>query len=248
MQIFVVGMRPLPWRFFEALHVRYSVAVYSLLKNPLRVTDNTQRILLIWAEKISLLFLKKFLVTAEQRFPLLVPVVLGGGFSSRERAEILRAGARECLPQTVSTDELVTRIMLLTGEHLSAPAHFQQGDFLFTYGEHIASYKNVRIPLNKKEALLLEALLKASPKLVAQPTLISHVWSDTEPPSSNSLEVYMSRLRRKIEKSFGLKLFETVKGIGYRVQRKEKPAGLTSRRGETGGGQKGAVEQHPQCA
>lgn len=187
------------------------------------MAENKQQILLIWAEQVSLLFLKKFLATVEQRFPLLIPVVLGGGFSSRKRAEILGAGARECLAQTVSTDELTARMALLAGKHLSAPAHFQHGKFLFTYGENIASYNDILIPLNKKEALLLETLLKASPKLVSQPALISHLWNETEPPSSNSVEVYMSRLRRKIEKPFGLKLFETVKGLGYRAHRPFNP-------------------------
>lgn len=216
MRVLVVGTYPLPWKFFQALHSRYSVTVKSLTQKPLRISGNKQHIVLIWAEKVSLLFVKKLLQTIEHRFPLAIPIVLGGGFCSKERAEILRAGARECLSHTISADEFVARIMLVCGERLDAPAHFQHKNFFFVYGEHIASCNNIRITLNKKEARLLEILLKAHPKIVPTSVLLSLVWSQSDPPLSNSLEVYMSRLRQKIEKPFGLQLFETVKGVGYR--------------------------------
>lgn len=144
---------------------------------------------------------------------------MGGKLTSPQRAQLLEAGARDCLSHTVCSAELLARIMLAGGESATTANNtcFECGDFRFEFGENIASYLGVVIPLNKKEALVLETLLQTPSKLVSKMTLYNQVWGPDELPNSNSLEVYMSSLRRKIERPFGFKLIKSVKGLGYRV-------------------------------
>lgn len=73
------------------------------------------------------------------------------------------------------------------------------------------------IPLQKKECVILELLLDASPKVVSRETLLEELWDDQSFVDENTLNVNMTRVRKKLG-DYGVKsTIETVRGSGYRL-------------------------------
>jgi DNA-binding response OmpR family regulator len=219
MKVLVVGMTPLPWKYYQALQSKHALQVSSVQKPFFKkIAKQGFDTTIIWSDKLSPLYTKKLCTHLHREFPALKTLVLGNHFSSLQRAELLLAGARDCMPDSVCTKELLARVRnahAAAGQHLQPPV-FSRANFQFRFKEKLATFDQTIIPLNKKETLLLNALLQKPDHVLSPQTLYSAVW-DSKPPSSNSLEVYICALRRKIEKPFGLKLLTTFKGRGYGV-------------------------------
>jgi two-component system copper resistance phosphate regulon response regulator CusR len=71
------------------------------------------------------------------------------------------------------------------------------------------------VPLTAKEYALLEYLLRRRGDVVSRADIAEHVWDDSFDPMSNLIEVYIQRLRRKIDDGFAVKLLHTRRGAGY---------------------------------
>ncbi|HKC88329.1 MAG TPA: winged helix-turn-helix domain-containing protein, partial [Blastocatellia bacterium] len=71
------------------------------------------------------------------------------------------------------------------------------------------------ISLTAKEYALLEFLARRAGQLVSRSEIAAHVWDDSFDPFSNTIEVYMNRLRRKIDDAHTVKLLHTRRGEGY---------------------------------
>lgn len=221
MKVLVVGLLPLPFTIYRILKSKYLVDVISLKKDFIASLSSHQyELILIWSEGLPLLFAKNIVRHALVRFPSLKILIFSASYSSAQRAELLLAGAKDCLAAGVSSAELLAKITLLAGKTQvnQFPPAFIRGEFAFDFTQNIASYRGVAIPLNKKEALVLSAVLKRSSTIISKQALYDSIWDSNTQPASNSLEVYVSSLRRKIEKPFGLKLLENVKSVGYRVK------------------------------
>ncbi|MCG3089564.1 response regulator transcription factor [Sporosarcina cyprini] len=77
--------------------------------------------------------------------------------------------------------------------------------------------RDLVIPLQKKECVILELLLDASPKVVSRETLLEELWDDQSFVDENTLNVNMTRVRKKLG-DYGVKsTIETVRGSGYRL-------------------------------
>lgn len=221
MKLLVVGMSPLPLRFYQALKNKYEVAVRSLNHNSAtQLATNRFGLLIIWSDKLSYLTVKKLLQHLFIRFPKLKVLILGDIFSSPERAELLMLGVKDCVAQSICPEELLAKIGMTVqiDQENSATNPFNFGKFSFNFLKNLACWQTIPIPLNKKETLLLRTLIQHPNTLLSKHFLYDLIWDSARVPSSNSLEVYVSSLRRKIEKPFGLKLIETVKGVGYRMK------------------------------
>ena len=71
------------------------------------------------------------------------------------------------------------------------------------------------IQLTSKEYALLEYLLRRQGHVVGRAEIAEHVWDDSYDPMSNLIEVYIQRLRRKIDDGHSTKLIQTRRGAGY---------------------------------
>jgi two-component system copper resistance phosphate regulon response regulator CusR len=71
------------------------------------------------------------------------------------------------------------------------------------------------IPLTTKEYALLEYLARRQGEVVGRADIAEHVWDDSFDPMSNLIEVYIQRLRRKIDDGHRMKLIQTRRGLGY---------------------------------
>ena len=82
---------------------------------------------------------------------------------------------------------------------------------------HTVERGGARIDLTAKEFALLEYLMRNANMLITREMAEAHVWSYDYEGVSNVVDVYIRRLRRKIDDSFEVKLLETVRGAGYRL-------------------------------
>src|SRR5258708_4142546 len=73
------------------------------------------------------------------------------------------------------------------------------------------------IPLTTKEFALLELFLLRAPELVTRSEIVEHVWDCHFDSETNLVEVYINRLRQKVDQNRATKLIHTVRGVGYRL-------------------------------
>jgi two-component system copper resistance phosphate regulon response regulator CusR len=126
------------------------------------------------------------------------------------------AGADDYLTKPFAFRELVARVRaLLRREPLLHPDLVQLEDLVLDAGSHRVSRAGREIELTAKEYALLEYLARRAGQLVSRVEIAEHVWDESFDPFSNTIEVYVNRLRKKIDEQHALKLIHTRRGEGY---------------------------------
>lgn len=133
-----------------------------------------------------------------------------------DRLTGFEAGADDYLTKPFSFRELLARIRaLLRRDSNLRPDVLEIGDLIIDSANHRVSRANKEVQLTAKEYALLEYLARRVGQLVSRAEIAAHVWDDSFDPFSNSIEVYMNRLRKKIDGSHSTKLLHTRRGEGY---------------------------------
>ncbi|HYW70671.1 MAG TPA: response regulator transcription factor [Pyrinomonadaceae bacterium] len=126
------------------------------------------------------------------------------------------AGADDYLTKPFAFRELLARVRaLLRRDSQLRPDVFQLADLIVDSASHRVSRASGEIELTAKEYALLEFLARRAGQLVSRSEIAAHVWDDSFDPFSNTIEVYMNRLRRKIDDAHTVKLLHTRRGEGY---------------------------------
>ncbi|HKN83641.1 MAG TPA: response regulator transcription factor [Pyrinomonadaceae bacterium] len=126
------------------------------------------------------------------------------------------AGADDYLTKPFSFRELLARIhALLRRDSRLRPDVLEVGDLVVDSASHRVSRANRDIQLTAKEYALLEYLARRAGQLVSRSEIAAHVWDDSFDPFSNTIEVYINRLRRKVDDNHSVKLLHTRRGEGY---------------------------------
>jgi two-component system copper resistance phosphate regulon response regulator CusR len=129
------------------------------------------------------------------------------------------AGADDYLTKPFSFRELLARIhALLRRDAQLRPDVIEIGDLVLDSVSHRVSRANHEVQLTAKEYALLEYLARRAGQLVSRAEIAAHVWDDTFDPFSNTIEVYMNRLRKKIDGNHASKLLHTRRGEGYTLE------------------------------
>jgi DNA-binding response OmpR family regulator len=135
-----------------------------------------------------------------------------------DRVEGLDRGADDYLVKPFAMQELRARLRALLRRDLpEKTACLQIGDLTLDPGNHRVERAGLEVQLTSREFALLEYLMRNPNWLVTREMIEAHVWNYDFIPGSNVIDVYIRRLRRKIDEPFETKLLETVRGAGYRL-------------------------------
>jgi DNA-binding response OmpR family regulator len=135
-----------------------------------------------------------------------------------QRVEGLDAGADDYLTKPFVLAEFLARVRALVrrGFH-KGNARLRYADLELDRHRRRATRGKEIIPLTSKEFALLELFLLHAPDLVTRSEIVEHVWDYHFDSETNLVEVYINRLRQKIDLNGATKLIHTVRGVGYRL-------------------------------
>jgi DNA-binding response OmpR family regulator len=133
-----------------------------------------------------------------------------------ERVQGLNAGADDYLPKPFVLAELVARVHALGrrgGDSKSVV--LQVADLKLDTVAHRAERSGKTIELTAREFRLLEFLMRTPGRICGRMSIIEKVWDCGFDPGTNLVEVYIGRLRAKIDSGFETSLLHTIRGVGY---------------------------------
>ncbi len=147
--------------------------------------------------------------------PILLLTARGG---LNERVEGLNLGADDYLSKPFYVEELVARLhAIIRRRSGDTTGLLRAGDLLVNLITREVRRGEVRIELTAREFTLLTCLLRAPGRVFTRAQLCEHVWEYHHDPGTNLVDVYIQRLRRKLQDHGETPLIETVRGVGYRV-------------------------------
>jgi DNA-binding response OmpR family regulator len=151
--------------------------------------------------------------TSGFRAPILMLTARG---AVDDRVAGLDAGADDYLAKPFDFKELLARLRaLLRRPQTLRPAEVRAGDLLLNTASHAASRAGATVSLTAKEYALLEFLVLNQDRVVSRELIAEHVWDENFDPFSNVIDVYIKRLRAKIDAGFARRLIHTRRGEGY---------------------------------
>jgi two-component system, OmpR family, response regulator len=134
-----------------------------------------------------------------------------------DRVRGLRAGGDDYLVKPFSFVELLARLEALgrRSETIAKETILRVGDLAIDLISRSASRRGRKIPLLPREFQLLEYLVRNEGRVVSRAMLLQHVWDLHFDPSTNIIDVYVGRIRRKVDDSQAYPLIHTIRSIGY---------------------------------
>jgi len=134
-----------------------------------------------------------------------------------EKVEGLDLGADDYLAKPFSIEELIARLRAVIRRRSGEMVFYRVQDLKLDVATRVARRGTRRIDLTTREFGLLECLMRFSGRVFSRTQLCQHVWEYQFDPESNLVDVYIQRLRRKVDDGEPSKLIQTVRGAGYRI-------------------------------
>ena len=136
--------------------------------------------------------------------------------SMADKSDGFNAGADDYLAKPFEFQELLLRIRALTRRNGSKPRQILQlADLELNLDHKTVTRAGKRIDLTTREYALVEYLMLNKGKIISRLDIGERVWSLNFDNNSNVIDVYISYLRKKIDKDFSPKLLHTIVGMGY---------------------------------
>jgi DNA-binding response OmpR family regulator len=136
-----------------------------------------------------------------------------------ERVEGLNAGADDYLGKPFALAELIARVRSL-GRRGSEPKSvvLRVADLSLDTNTRLAQRGGATIELTTREYRLLEFLMRCPGRICGRMAILEKVWDYDFDPGTNLVDVYVKRLREKIDEPHEPKLLHTVRGVGYTLK------------------------------
>jgi len=131
----------------------------------------------------------------------------------------LDCGADDYLIKPFSFDELTARVRaLLRRPKEVLPVELKIRDIVLNTATRKATRAGQEIPLTLKEFMVLEYLMRHPDQVITRDELYDHAWDFAVNAFSNTVDVHIKNLRKKIDYGNHEKLLETIRGVGYRLK------------------------------
>ena len=154
-----------------------------------------------------------------------VPVImLTARDSVVDKVSGLDSGADDYVTKPFAIEELLARIRAALRGRSGAggsTAVLTSGPLSMDVDRHQVAVGGQAVELTKKEFDLLRCLLENKGRVLTRETLLDSVWGFDFVGETNSVDVYIRFLRGKLDDAFGVKLFHTVRGVGYVIKEDE---------------------------
>jgi len=149
-----------------------------------------------------------------------VPIlILTAKDGTSDETDALELGADDYLRKPFTFGVLVARCdaLLRRGSPTEGWSELIVGDLVFDPRRRVARRGHEQIELSRREAALLEYLMRAGGETRSKEAILRDVWGDPDARDTNLVEVYVGYLRKKLDAPFGSNMFQTVRGQGYRL-------------------------------
>ena len=137
-----------------------------------------------------------------------------------DEAEALDTGADDFLKKPVAYVVLLAHLRaLLRRGRPERPTVLQAGDLRLDPAAHRVWRGETAVELSPRQFSVLEVLMRRAGEAVSKAMILDHVWDFAYDGDPNIVEVYVRQLRRKIDEPFGRRAIETLRLVGYRLDR-----------------------------
>ncbi len=144
-------------------------------------------------------------------------IMLSALSGTNDKVEGLDAGADDYLPKPFEFDELLARIRAVLRRGTASEARqLRYEDLTLDLYTRAATRGGSSFELSSREFAMLEFMMRNPHRVLSRTQIAEKVWDMRFEPSSNIVDVYVSSLRKKIDRGHALEYLHTVKGVGYR--------------------------------